>query len=125
MFEPDEGPRGLGLFVAADIYGIPLSLQASSLAEREAIWVGSDRVLCPFFSEDPRACREGRCPAGKFHDIPGDANLNTSGRMHLDRDQAREFGRMLTAWADEGDEFWTAEQVRREKRKRESEADNG
>lgn len=114
MFRPDEGPRGLGLYLARDIYGIPLSFQASSLATKEAIWVGLDRVLCPFFSENPRACREGRCPAGKFHDVPDDANLNCSGRMHLDRGSARELGRMLMSWADEGDDFWQLENQRRE-----------
>lgn len=111
-FAFDETQRGFGYLKALDLYGIPFSFQASSLATAEAIWLGSERALCPYFVRDCQACRAGTCPLGHLHDVPEDAHIALGARMHLDRDGARQLGEMLVRFAGQGDDFWAAERQR-------------
>lgn len=100
--------RGFGYFLGVDLYGYPYSLQASSLASKEAIWVGGEHATCPDW---PRCKRPEGC---RFTDLHVDASeypwldgaIHISARAHLDREQARELGEKLLSWADGGDDFW-------------------
>jgi hypothetical protein len=62
-----------------DLYGEECSIQESSLADREAIWLGREHEAIHHAAEQ----------------APGS-------RMHLDRKMARKLGVMLTRFADAG-----------------------
>lgn len=72
--------RGFKLIEFADLYGQSCSLQQSSLAEDDAIWLGANEVT----THPPTGCTS-----------------NT--RMHLNRDQAAELVRLLQSFVETGD----------------------
>ena len=72
--------RGFTIGEFKDVYGVPCSIQASSSAMREAIWLGCDK-------------------AEKDH-VTG---LYVSPRMHIDRPLARRLAALLQRFADTGE----------------------
>ena len=76
--------RGFGIFEFKDYNGIRCSLQESSLAAKECIWLGIDKD------------KERNCVIEEI--------LST--RMHLVRKMAREIGMKLIEFADRGWEMF-------------------
>ncbi len=93
----EKTERGFALARFIDIYGSRCSVQKSSLADRDAVWVGVDeanpQILASKISEEGT----GWVP----FPIPSDVLLTT--RMHLDREQARDLGKMLLRFSRSGD----------------------
>jgi hypothetical protein len=81
--------RGFARAEFVDLYGEPCSIQASSLNEAQAIWLGTDAPV--IMLNDNR------------HPDPKGAGLSTlGGRMHLDRTRARRLALVLAAFAEFG-----------------------
>jgi hypothetical protein len=72
--------RGFALYEFADGNGEPCSLQESSTAERDCIWLGCDRSPPP-------------------HHVTGE---ELSPRMHLTREQVAELIPLLQHFVDDG-----------------------
>ena len=77
-FEDFGGGRGLTLAKFIDSYGVKCSLQDSSSAEDDYVWLG--------------------CDEGTHHHL----TLECSARMHLNREQAGELAKHLKRFARTG-----------------------
>ena len=90
--------RGFAVGEFTDEYGIECSIQKSSWAEKDAIWLGVD---------DPKpkilACKvNGGIPNGWVdYKIPEDVNLHT--RMHLTRDMVKQLLPLLNKFVKTGE----------------------
>ncbi|WP_028987547.1 hypothetical protein [Thermicanus aegyptius] len=89
--------RGFTIISFTDLYGVKCSLQKSSLATEDAIWLGVDDA-------DPKIMAS-KTPQGGTgwvrYDIPDDVMLYT--RMHLTRKQAKELVNALNVFIETGD----------------------
>ena len=90
--------RGFGVINFKDEYNIPCSLQKSSLATEDAIWLGVDdpkpQILAYHIN--------GGIPNGWVkYDIPKEVNLHT--RMHLTREQVKELLPHLKKFVETGE----------------------
>lgn len=83
--------RGFRLYQFKDHYGVKCSLQASSLADTSAIWLG-----CDDFNARRLVPGEGWKPVD-IGDVTGDT------RMHLTRKQVKELMPKLIAFAKSGE----------------------
>jgi len=81
--------RGFARIEFTDRYGVPCSLQESSLATEAAIWLGCNEA-------DPKhlVSGQGWVPVA----MPAEYVANT--RMHLTRDQVVELIAVLQRWVD-------------------------
>ena len=89
--------RGFALIEFDDYYGAKCSLQKSSLATEDAIWLGIDNA-------DPKIMASKTLQGGSGwvkYAIPDDVLLNT--RMHLTREQAKELVDALNVFIETGD----------------------
>jgi hypothetical protein len=89
--------RGFALIEFEDLYGAKCSLQKSSLATEDAIWLGVDDA-------DPQIMASKTLQGGTGwvkYDIPSDVHLTT--RMHLNREQAMELVDALKVFIETGD----------------------
>jgi len=90
-----------------DHYGIECSVQKSSLASQDCIWLGINEANPIIMARD--AIRLGLKPVdGGEKDngwvkypVPQEVSMHT--RMHLTRQQAREIAKVLTYFADNGE----------------------
>lgn len=89
--------RGFPIIHFTDLYGARCSLQKSSLATEDAIWLGIDDA-------DPKILAS-RTPQGGTgwvpYEIPEDVSLTT--RMHLTRKQAKKLVKALKVFIKTGD----------------------
>jgi len=89
--------RGFALYEMVDMYGCGCSLQKSSLATEDAIWLGIDDA-------DPKIMASKVMPNGTGwvkYIIPEDVLLST--RMHLSREQVAELIPILQKFVDTGE----------------------
>lgn len=84
--------RGFALLKFTDRYGVACSLQKSSLATEDAVWLGCDNA-------NPRVLVHGQ--GWVPHPMPAEYIADT--RMHLTQDQVRELLPYLQHFADTGD----------------------
>jgi len=91
-------PRGFDIIEFKDYYGAACSMQKSSLATKDAIWLGVDDA-------DPKILAfhvNGGKPNGWVkYDIPDEVNLTT--RMHLTRAQVKELLPYLEKFVEAGE----------------------
>jgi hypothetical protein len=103
LLELGETCRGFSIGTFTDLYGVPCSLQKSSLASEDAIWIGVD---------DPQpkvmACEAAivgvvtdQITGWVKYPIPGQVEMAT--RMHLSREQVRQLLPLLQRFADTGE----------------------
>ena len=89
--------RGFELLEFTDLYGVECSLQKSSLATDDAIWIGPD-------SASPKRLASQTDPGGTgwvpFH-VPDNVSLTT--RMHLSAIQVRQLLPILQRFAATGE----------------------
>lgn len=83
--------RGFDVVEFKDHYNSPCSLQKSSLADLDAVWLGVDDANPMIMTSD----------GWDVYDIPQEVQLTT--RMHLTRDQVRELLPYLQAFVDTGE----------------------
>jgi len=88
--ESEKTLRGFGAIKFIDLYGAECSLQQSSIATDNAVWLGIDRP-------EVKVLRNG----WKDVEIPEDALI--SGRMHLNREQVLRLVIQLNKWLDTGE----------------------
>ena len=89
--------RGFPIIEFDDLYGEHCSLQKSSLATEDAIWLGTT-------DPEPKimASKTQRGGVGWVkYPIPDDVLIPS--RMHLNRETARELAELLLKFADTGD----------------------
>ncbi|MEK4355176.1 hypothetical protein MKX41_30775 [Paenibacillus sp. FSL R5-0475] len=89
--------RGFAIIEFEDLYGDKCSIQKSSLATEDAIWIGvSDANPQIMASQTPQG-GTGWVP----YAIPEGVLLST--RMHINQDQAKEIIEVLQRFVDTGD----------------------
>lgn len=91
-------PRGFATVTFTDRYGTECSIQKSSLATEDAIWIGAKRLVVKRFKPDYTG----------WHDVDFDAlfpgqTISGNERMHLTQDQVRELLPILTRFAETGE----------------------
>ena len=95
--EQSKTDRGFLLFGFVDLYGNKCSIQKSSLATEDAIWLGVN-------DPDPKIllskAKDGGCGWIKYPVHP-DVSFNT--RMHLSRTQVADLLPMLLKFVDTGE----------------------
>lgn len=89
--------RGFALLEFSDRYGEWCSIQKSSLATEDAIWVGLDQVTPKIMAKDVRDDLTG------WINLPLPEGVHIGGRMHLTKDQAREVAQVLLSFAETGE----------------------
>lgn len=82
LTQVERGDRGFVRFEGTDRNGCNFSLQESSAAQEELLWLGPEQML-------NRESEPVQIPQGSM-------------RMHLDRETAGEIGRHLLAFAEQG-----------------------
>lgn len=85
--------RGFGLIEFIDEKGVECSIQESSLATDECIWIGCDDA-------DPRHFVPGAKEPWPKVELPKDAVMNT--RMHLNRKQVKALLPILKRFVEKG-----------------------
>ena len=95
--------RGFAFTVFKDFYGEDCSIQKSSLATEDCIWLGiQDAKPKIMASKAPMLGVETKETTGWVtYPIPDDVNLNT--RMHLSRDQVAELLPYLKSFVETGE----------------------
>lgn len=97
--------RGFEIVKFADRYGVPCSLQASSLAEYDkpgtsAVWLGTDDASPKVMASKAQSLgiHTSECVGWVPYPIPDDVALAT--RMHLSREQVAALIEHLKSWLD-------------------------
>jgi len=86
--------RGFDIIKFKDSYGVECSLQKSSSAEDDKIWLGCDNA-------DPKMFVPDKNPSWRPVLMPDDYIANT--RMHLTREQVKSLLPYLQRFAETGD----------------------
>jgi hypothetical protein len=102
-------PRGFDYVEFIDRYGVKCSIQKSSLADQDCIWLGVDDVKVKVLASLHRelATKElGTSDPGQHvgwitYPIPDDAHIST--RMHLDQQAVKDLLPLLTRFAETGE----------------------
>lgn len=97
MIKETSTNRGFGLVEFTDSKGVPCSIQQSSSAEEEAIWIGCDDA-------DPKYFIPYGYPSWRKLEMPDRATdwvFNT--RMHMTREQVAEIIPVLQKFVDTGE----------------------
>ncbi|WP_072728362.1 hypothetical protein [Paenibacillus sp. NAIST15-1] len=89
--------RGFTVINFTDLYDVKCSLQKSSLATEDAVWLGVDYVDPKILASKTPQGGTGWVP----YEIPEDVLLTT--RMHLNREQAKELVSALNVFIETGD----------------------
>ncbi|WNC17942.1 hypothetical protein [Brevibacillus brevis] len=89
--------RGFNIIEFQDRYGTECSIQKSSLAFENAIWLGVNDANPQIMASKVREGGTGWLP----YEIPKDVVLTT--RMHLTQDQVKALLPILTVFAETGD----------------------
>jgi hypothetical protein len=93
--------RGFGRFDAIDINGDRYSLQESSLATEDAVWLGCDDFTA-FDADRLGTVLRERTPAGDIVVPPGVRAVKVLGRMHLSREMVAEMLPALAHFVETG-----------------------
>jgi hypothetical protein len=88
--------RGFALIEFEDLYEHQCSIQESSLASKDAIWMGIDDANPQIMASKVREDLTGWLK----YPIPEDVMLTT--RMHIDKEQAKEIIEILQTFVDTG-----------------------
>jgi hypothetical protein len=90
----DKTARGFGIFSFIDRYNSKCSLQKSSLATEDCIWLGVDDANPQLFVPNGQ-------PSWSKYKIPDDVHLTT--RMHLTIEQVKELLPILKKFVKTGE----------------------
>ena len=90
----DETERGFSLGKFFDTYGHECSIQKSSLATDDAIWLGIDKPKLTVFESSQK---------GKYVETPMPENFSVFSRMHLNREQVSKLIPILQKFVDTGE----------------------
>ena len=95
--------RGFAIINFEDQYGASCSLQKSSIATEDTVWLGpNDPNLQVMASKAKELGINTEATAGWIpYPVPDDVSART--RMHLSQDQAREIAEVLLYFAENGE----------------------
>ncbi len=107
MFNTEKTERGFSKVVFTDSYNVNCSIQESSLATDDRIWLGIE-------SPDPQIMKsdalklglplpEGEISGFMEYHIPKEVFIST--RMHLNREQVTNLVEYLSKWLETGELF--------------------
>lgn len=96
-FKKGTTNRGFDIIEFKDKHGTECSIQKSSLATEDAIWIGVDNANPQIMASKVREGGTGWIP----YEIPQGVLLTT--RMHLTREQVKELLPILTVFAETGE----------------------
>lgn len=92
MFKEGKTNRGFSLVEFKDFNQGSCSMQKSSLATEDCLWIGLDDV------------KPMKLVSGKgWVEVPIDGDIEICGRMHIDREQAKNIIAYLQNFVDSGD----------------------
>ena len=94
MIKFNKTNRGFAIGIFTDRYDVECSIQKSSLATENAIWLGCEDV-------DPRCFIPGANPPWQKVELPKDTICNT--RMHLTQKQVAKLLPVLQHFAETGE----------------------
>ena len=89
--------RGFSIITFKDLYGSKCSIQESSLATEDAIWIGVNDANPQILASKTQQGGTGWVP----YDIPNDVSLTT--RMHLTVKQVKKLLPILKFFAETGE----------------------
>lgn len=89
--------RGFSILKFVDLYGAECSIQKSSLATDDALWIGVTNSEPMILGSKVR----GDLTGWVKYPMPNDVQILT--RMHLNRDQVKELLPILQKFVDSGD----------------------
>ena len=92
--------RGFDIAKFADLYSEQCSLQRSSLAREDAVWLGINEPQPRMLARDAIGAP---ADATGWVNIPVHKGVLIPGRMHLNREMARMLGEALLAFAETGE----------------------
>jgi len=95
--ETKKTVRGFDLATFTDLYGEKCRLQKSSLATKDAVWLGIDDLKVKILASRLAPELTG------WVDLPLPEQVHIVGRMHLDRDMAGTLAQALQHFADTGE----------------------
>jgi len=92
--ELEKTNRGFEKGKFTDVYGEQCSIQKSSLATQDAIWLGIDNPKLTVFENEQM---------GKYLEVDMPKNFSVSSRMHLNRKQVAELLPFLQKFVETGE----------------------
>lgn len=92
-FKKEETSRGFKVIEFKDRYDNSCSIQKSSLALEEAIWIGID---------DPKIIINDGEILGKYVEMKKPENMSVFGRMHLTQNQVKDLLPILNHFVETG-----------------------
>lgn len=95
--------RGFAFGEFTDLYGEKCSIQKSSLAEIDAIWIGIDKPVPMLLHGDARRLGLGNGETSGWVKYPLPECVELAGRMHLTREQVAELLPVLQCFVETGD----------------------
>ena len=101
--EATKTHRGFALNNFTDLYGAECSLQKSSLAFEDAIWLGVDNVTPKILHGDAKRLGIKTDATCGHVDYPLPKEVHLSTRMHLSREKVAELIPILQKFVDTGE----------------------
>ena len=103
MIYKDNTERGFAVGAFEDYYGNECSIQKSSLATEDAIWVGVNNPQPKIMAVDAKKLGIKTCEAVGWipFDIPDEVLIHT--RMHLTREQVKDMIPFLQQFVETGE----------------------
>lgn len=95
--------RGFDLIEFQDLYGTECSIQKSSLATDDAIWIGVDNVAPKIMARDAAAHGVQTTETTGWVDYPIPDAVLLHSRMHLNREQAAQLLQILQRFVETGE----------------------
>jgi len=101
--EVTKTERGFGIIEFVDMYGKPCSLQKSSLATEDAVWLGVNDANPKIMARDAHkyGIKTKERTGWISYPVPDDVSMTT--RMHLTQDQVRELLPLLQRFVETGE----------------------
>jgi hypothetical protein len=95
--------RGFAIFTFRDLYGLGCSIQKSSLADKDAIWVGVDNPTPKVLASEIGRVNPETGEMSGWVDYPMPENVLIRSRMHLTQEQVAALLPILQAFAATGE----------------------
>ena len=110
MFKFDKTGRGFSLITFEDVYGSPCSVQRSSIATEDAVWIGVDSPQPKVRAKDARHVGVYTHEAVGWVDFPIPPEVSLVTRMHLTAEQVEKLLPVLEHFV-KNRELPTSEQI--------------
>ena len=89
--------RGFAVVEFEDMYGVSCSIQKSSLASEDCVWMGLNEVVPKIMAKELREDLTG------WVNFPSPEEVLLNARMHINKQQAKEIIEVLQTFVDTGE----------------------